>query len=36
LKSITLSKTNQTIGEKIYCQKGNSPDCMLRSLINFK
>ena len=25
-------KNRQTLGAKVFCQKGNSPDCSLRSL----
>lgn len=34
LRMLKIKKYNQTVGDKIHCQKGNSPDYKLRSLNN--
>lgn len=31
-KIFYIGKGRQTVGEKVYCQEGNSPDCCIRFL----
>jgi len=33
---IVLMFNSQTVSEKVYCQKGNSPNCVLRSQIEIR